>query len=84
MAEIIPLGQNNSSETLVEFIRREGSVTTDAVAYRYGWDRKQAFKELSALRKSGQIVSQTENYSTGEAGGRINGWKIAPTDETTS
>lgn len=81
MAEIIPLGQTNSSETLIEFIRREGSVTTDAVAYRFGWDRKQAFKELSALRKSGHIVSRNESYSTGETGGRINGWQVAPTDE---
>lgn len=79
MAEIIPLGQRNATETLAEFVRREGAVTTAAVAHRFGWDTKRAYAELAALRKSGVLISKHENRgaSIQDGGGRQCGWRIA-------
>jgi len=80
MADIIPIGQRNASESLTEFVRREGAVTTAAVAHRFGWDTKRAYAELLALRKAGVLVSKQEDRgaSIHDGGGRMNGWRIAP------
>lgn len=57
----IPIGQRNASESLTEFVRREGAVTTAAVSHRFGWDTKRAYAELLALRKAGVLVSKQED-----------------------
>lgn len=77
MGNVVQLGNGHSSETLTDFIRREGAVATEAVAYRFGWTIQQAFKELSALRKAGVLASKTENWSCIGGGGRMNGWRLA-------
>ncbi len=57
-----------SSETLAEFVRREGPVTTRSVAYRFQLDMGEARRRLKLLRSRGEIASRREPVSY-EGGG---------------
>ncbi len=75
---VVPLGLANSSETLIEFIRREGAVSTTAIGWRFGWDTRRAYRELEALRRAGKITKDLEilDYCA------MNGWRSLPTENT--
>jgi hypothetical protein len=72
-ADVVKIG----GESLLDFVRREGPVTTQAVAWRFGWDQKKARKELGALLKEGQVARKVEKWSTLGGGGRTAGWRAA-------
>ena len=46
-----------SDETIEEFVKREGPVTTSAVAHRFGYDRELALRFLKNLEKAGKLVA---------------------------
>lgn len=51
------------SESILDFVRREGPVTTAAVSYRFGMiDIRDARKALKALEKSGEVRSRREKF----------------------
>jgi Mn-dependent DtxR family transcriptional regulator len=60
-------------ETIVNFIRREGVVSTASVACRFGLDMRDARRELNRLHKGGLITSQREIFDYAA----MNGWQIA-------
>lgn len=62
-----------TGETVLEFIAREGAVTTYAVATRFGWDMRRALDELNKLHRQGAVTKHLEptHYC------RMNGWRIA-------
>lgn len=77
MGNVVQLERGRFAETLTDFIQREGQVATEAVAYRFGWDIRRAYAELSALRKAGVITSKTEAWGCLGGGGRMNAWRIS-------
>lgn len=61
------------TETILEFIHREGSVTTMSVAARFGLDMQDARKALNKLRREGVIESR--RYLTDYCA--MNGWRVS-------
>ncbi len=52
------------SESILDFVKREGPVTTAAVSYRFGMiDIRDARKALRALEKDGHIKSRRETFN---------------------
>lgn len=72
MAEIVPISSGHSTETLLEFIEREGPLKTDSIARRFGWTLEKARAELKALHATGKLTSELETWHLG----RIYGWRI--------
>lgn len=76
MAEIVTLASPLATETLLDFIRREGSVRTDSVAYRFGWTMAKARTELKALQAQGLLDARLETIRGRRVGGTIYGWRL--------
>lgn len=52
------------SESILDFVKREGPVTTAAVSYRFGMiDIRDARKALRKLEKDGLIKSKRETFN---------------------
>lgn len=63
------------SETVLDFVRREGPVTTAAVAHRFGmWNVRDARKALKRLEREGLISSKRESFDYCA----MNVWSAAP------
>lgn len=69
------------TETVLSFLEREAApVTTDAVASRFGWNRREAGRQLRDLERAGTIASRVEPVSWVGGGGRSKVWFIRRAD----
>lgn len=67
-------------ETIETFLGREKSaVTTSAIATRFGWDRREADRQLRRLERAGSISSRVEVITWEGGGGRSKVWFLAET-----
>jgi DNA-binding MarR family transcriptional regulator len=60
------------SESLLAFIGRTGGALTPAIAARFGWDMRDAKRELDKLRDRGLIECEREIIDWGAA----NMWRL--------
>jgi hypothetical protein len=67
-----------NSETLLEFIARVGTVNTDNVQQRFGWDNRRARYELRCLVADEKLVeTPARSFSEEGHGGKRCEWRLA-------
>jgi predicted ArsR family transcriptional regulator len=67
------------TESLLEFVRRAGPVTTVSVARRFGWNTRAARAKLHRLSAQGLLDYRRENFADEGGGGAVNGWWVKDT-----
>ncbi|WP_234053629.1 MULTISPECIES: hypothetical protein [unclassified Xanthobacter] len=78
MGEIVEMRPGQTSETILEFVRRKEVATTREVAYRFALGMVRAAHELAALRRSGDLVSAPAKDRESLNGAvRMNEWRLA-------
>ena len=80
MTNVLKLGGSSGSETVEEFVRRRGSVTSHEVGRRFGWSYEDAHKHMKFLQRQGVVHGTTEKSMT-HGGGRDICWSIPTISE---
>lgn len=70
MGEVIQIG----GETVLDFIEREGPVTTSSVAGRFGQDHGATYALLRRLERQGVVASRLDSVSYIGSGSRARVW----------
>jgi hypothetical protein len=80
MSNVVKIGGTAAVETVEDFVRRRGSVTSHEVGRRFGWTYEEAHRHMKKLQKQGVICGETEK-SMVNGGGRDLCWTIQPISE---
>lgn len=80
MSNVVNIGGTASVDTVEDFVRRRGSVTSHEVGRRFGWTYEEARRHMKRLQEQGAIRGETEK-STVHGGGRDLCWTIPSISE---
>jgi len=60
MSNVVNIGGTASVDTVEDFVRRRGSVTSHEVGRRFGWTYEEARRHMKKLQEQGAIRGETE------------------------
>lgn len=80
MSKVVGIGGAASVETVEDFVRRRGSVTSHEVGRRFGWTYEDAHRHMKKLQRQGLVHGETGKLMT-NGGGRDICWSIPVASE---